>query len=322
MQMSREDLRRAYSTMRRIREFEDRVNVEFANGNIPGFVHLYSGEEAIAVGICFDLSDRDYIGSTHRGHGHCIAKGCDIPGMMAEVFGKQDGLCGGKGGSMHIADLERGMLGANAIVGGNPPLAVGAALSAKTLGTDRLAVSFTGDGGSNQGTMFEAMNMAVVLSLPVVFVVENNGYGEGTGVDYAVGAKDIAKRAEGFGMPAVNVDGTDFFAVHEAMTAATARARAGQGPSFIEARCGRHHGHYCGDPQTYRSKRELEDAQRLGDPLIRFRDRVLSAGLLSAEEFDWLDAEIIAELDQAVAAAHAAPVPALSALHRDVYLTY
>jgi len=322
MQMSREDLRRAYRTMRQIREFEDRVNVEFSNGNIPGFVHLYSGEEAIAVGICFDLSDRDYIGSTHRGHGHCIAKGCDIQGMMAEVFGKQDGLCGGKGGSMHIADLERGMLGANAIVGGNPPLAVGAALSAKTLGTDRLAVSFTGDGGSNQGTMFEAMNMAVVLSLPVVFVVENNGYGEGTGVDYAVGAKDIAKRAEGFGMPAVSVDGTDFFAVHEAMTAATARARTGQGPSFIEARCVRHHGHYCGDPQSYRSKKELEEAARLGDPLIRFRDRVLSAGLLSAEEFEWLDAAIIAELDQAVAAAHAASVPDLSALHRDVYLTY
>lgn len=322
MQMSREDLRRAYRTMRRIREFEDRVNVEFSNGNIPGFVHLYSGEEAIAVGICFDLSDQDYIGSTHRGHGHCIAKGCDIQGMMAEVFGKQDGLCGGKGGSMHIADLERGMLGANAIVGGNPPLAVGAALSAKTLGTDRLAVSFTGDGGSNQGTMFEAMNMAVVLSLPVVFVVENNGYGEGTGVDYAVGTKDIAKRAEGFGMPAISVDGTDFFAVHEAMTAATARARSGQGPSFIEARCVRHHGHYCGDPQSYRSKAELEQAERLGDPLIRFRERVQSAGLLGAEELDWLDAEIIAELDQTVAAAHAAAVPDLSALHRDVYLTY
>lgn len=322
MQMNRDELRRAYATMRRIREFEDRVNAEFARGEIPGFVHLYSGEEAIAVGVCMHLDDRDYIGSTHRGHGHCIAKGCDTKGMMLEIFGKADGLCGGKGGSMHIADLDRGMLGANAIVGGNPPLAIGAALSAKTLGTDRIAVSFTGDGASNQGTVFEAMNMAVVLQLPVIFVIENNGYGEGTGAAYAVGTADIAGRAAGFGLPAVTVDGTDFFAMHEAMGIATARARSGGGPSFIEARCTRHHGHYCGDPQTYRSKAEMEAARRDHDPLNLFRDRVTEAALLDTAELDAIDAEIRTELDEAVAAAHEAAPPPLSALTRDVYARY
>ncbi len=322
MQMNRDALRRAYTAMRKIRDFEDRVNSEFAKGHIPGFVHLYSGEEAIAVGVCQHLDDRDYIGSTHRGHGHCIAKGCDAKAMMLEIFGKAGGLCGGKGGSMHIADLERGMLGANAIVGGSPPLAIGAALSAKTLGTDRVAVSFTGDGGSNQGTVFEAMNMAVVLQLPVIFVIENNGYGEGTGADYAVGTKDIAQRAAGFGLPAVAVDGTDFFAVHEAMDEAVARARSGGGPSFIEARCTRQHGHYCGDPQTYRSKEELEASRNTHDPIDIFRRRVTSAGLLDAAELDAIDAEIACELDEAVATAHAAPPPPLSALARDVYSSY
>jgi len=231
MTLDRNALLQAYTTMRRIREFEERVNSEFVAGHVPGFVHLYSGEEAIAVGICMHLDAGDYIGSTHRGHGHSLAKGCDSKRMMLEIFGKAEGLCAGKGGSMHIADLERGMLGANAIVGGSPPLVIGAALTAKTLKSDRVAVAFTGDGGSNQGTIFEAMNMAVVLQLPALFVIENNGYGEGTAVEYAVGAKDLARRAAGFGMPAVKVDGRDFFAVYDAAASAVTRARAGGGPS-------------------------------------------------------------------------------------------
>ncbi|WP_376706099.1 thiamine pyrophosphate-dependent dehydrogenase E1 component subunit alpha (plasmid) [Mesorhizobium sp. ISC25] len=322
MQMSRDTLRTAYRQMRTIRAFEDAVNRAFSNGEIPGFVHLYSGQEACAVGVCMHLDDRDYIGSTHRGHGHCIAKGCDIDGMMMEIFGKAGGLCGGKGGSMHIADIERGMLGANAIVGGSPPLAVGAALTAKTLRTDRVAVAFTGDGGSNQGTMFEAMNMAVVLGLPVIFVVENNGYAEGTGVDYAVGSRDIASRAAGFGMPAERIDGLDFFAVHEAMTEAVARARGGAGPSFIEARCVRHHGHYCGDPQGYRSKEELQAARADGDPLLRFRARVGTSALLEAAELDTIDAEVEQQIAAAVVKARAAFDPSPSALLTDVYLSY
>ncbi len=322
MQMNRDALRAAYRQMRTIRTFEENVDRAFSNGEIPGFVHLYSGQEAIAVGVCQHLDDRDYIGSTHRGHGHCIAKGCDVEGMMLEIFGKADGLCGGKGGSMHIADLDRGMLGANAIVGGSPPLAVGAALTAKTLGSDRIAVSFTGDGGSNQGTMFEAMNMAVVLKLPVVFVVENNGYGEATGVDYAVGTKDIAARAAGFGMPAVTVDGLDYFAVHDAMEEAAARARSGAGPTFILARCVRHHGHYCGDPQTYRSKAELENVRAESDPLVIFRRRVIEAALLDASELEAIDAEIGAQIEQAVTRARAAAEPKPAALLSDVYVSY
>ena len=322
MQLSRETLRAAYRQMRTIRAFEEMVNRAFSSGEIPGFVHLYSGQEACAVGVCMHLDDRDYIGSTHRGHGHCIAKGCDLEGMMKEIFGKGDGVCGGKGGSMHIADMERGMLGANAIVGGSPPLAVGAALTAKTLGSDRVAVSFTGDGGSNQGTMFEAMNMAVVLKLPVIFVVENNGYGEGTGADYAVGSKDIAARAAGFGMPAVCIDGLDFFAVYDAMREAVTRARGGEGPSFIEARCVRHHGHYCGDPQGYRSKQEMEAVRIDGDPLVHFRTRVRAAALLDAAELDAIDVEVDQRVAAAVESARTAPDPLPETLLADVYVAY
>ena len=184
MQLNREELLRAYRSMVTIRRFEERVQEEFSKGGIPGFVHLYAGEEASAVGVCQHLGPKDYIASTHRGHGHSIAKGCDVVGMMQELFGKEGGLCGGKGGSMHIADLDHGMLGANGIVGGGPPLVVGAALTAKTLGTGKVAVCFSGDGASNQGTTFEALNMAVVLKLPAVFVFENNQYGEGTGFSY------------------------------------------------------------------------------------------------------------------------------------------
>ena len=196
--LNKQALLQAYRKMREIRTFEERLHQENTSGDIPGFIHLYTGEEAIAVGVCENLTNADFIGSTHRGHGHCIAKGCDIHGMMAEIFGKDSGLCRGKGGSMHIADLSKGMLGANAIVGGAPPLAIGAALTAKTLKTGNVGVSFTGDGGSNQGLVFEAINMAVVLQLPAIFIFENNGYGEGTGHDYAVFEGDPALyRAEG-----------------------------------------------------------------------------------------------------------------------------
>lgn len=322
MQLSRDDLLRAYRSMRTIRAFEDRIHVENTTGDIPGFVHLYAGQEAIATGVCLHLSDDDYIGSTHRGHGHCIAKGCDVKGMMLEIFAKAGGLCGGKGGSMHIADLDKGMLGANAIVGGNPPLAVGAALSAKTRGTDRVAVSFTGDGGSNQGTTFEAMNMAVVLKLPCVFVIENNGYGEGTGVDYAVGTKDIAGRAASFGMPAVEVDGSDFFAVEEAARQAIERARSGGGPSAVVARITRFYGHFEGDPQVYRAPGEVDELKDKYDCLKGFRACVTDAGLLQADQLDAIDAEVAALIDEAVAQARAADMPGPADLETDVYVSY
>jgi pyruvate dehydrogenase E1 component alpha subunit len=322
MQLDNVELLKAYRLMRTIREFEERVNREFLQENIPGFVHLYAGQEASAVGVCMHLRDDDKICSTHRGHGHCIAKGCDVVGMMLEIFGKQGGLCKGKGGSMHIADLERGMLGANAIVGGAPPLAIGAGLSARLKRTDGVAVAFTGDGGSNQGTTFEALNMAVVLRLPVIFVFENNGYGEGTGVDYAVGSKDISGRAAAFGVPAVKVDGYDFFAVYEAMAEAVGKARRGEGPSVIETQCTRFYGHYVGDPEAYRSGNERQVLQSRHDCLKHFRTRVIEGGRLNAADLDAVDADVLARIDDAVAAAKTADPPPKQELFTDVYVSY
>jgi len=322
MQLNREILLKAYRDMVTIRRFEERVQDEFSKGGIPGFVHLYAGQEASAVGVCTHLGPQDHIASTHRGHGHSIAKGCDVSGMMHELFAKQGGLCGGKGGSMHIADLHQGMLGANGIVGGGPPLVVGAALTAKTLRSGNVAVAFTGDGGSNQGTTFEAMNLAVVLQLPAIFVFENNGYGEYTGVAYAVGSRDIAGRAGGFGMPAAKVSGDDFFAVHETAREAIERARNGGGPSAIEVDTCRFYGHHSGDAQLYRTKDEVRKLRDERDCLQNFRRRVGEAGLLETQELDTVESEVATLIDQAVAAARAAPSPDASALLTDVYVSY
>ncbi|HXA25253.1 MAG TPA: thiamine pyrophosphate-dependent dehydrogenase E1 component subunit alpha [Acetobacteraceae bacterium] len=322
MQLSHQALIKAYRDMVTIRRFEERVQEEFSKGSIPGFVHLYAGQEASAVGVCSHLGPKDYIASTHRGHGHSIAKGCNVSGMMSELFAKQDGLCGGKGGSMHIADLDQGMLGANGIVGGGPPLVVGAALTAKTLGTGTVAISFTGDGGSNQGTTFEALNMAVVLRLPAIFVFENNGYGEYTGASYAVGSRDIAGRAAGFGMTAAKVSGDDFFAVHEAAREAVERARDGGGPSAIEVDTCRFYGHHSGDAQLYRGKDEVRRLREDRDCLKHFRRRVGEAGLLEAAELDAVDADVGVLIEDAVQAARAGASPDASALLTDVYVSY
>src|SRR5215468_9495569 len=322
MQLNREELLRAWRDMMTIRRFEERVQEEFSKGGIPGFVHLYAGEEASAVGMCMHLTPRDYIASTHRGHGHSIAKGCDVPGMMKELFAKQDGLCGGKGGSMHIADLDQGMLGANGIVGGGPPLVVGAALTAKTLNTGNVAVSFTGDGGSNQGTTFEAMNIAVVLQLPAIFVFENNGYGEYTGASYAVGSRDIAGRAAGFGLPAVKVSGDDFFLVHEAAGEAVERARSGGGPTAIEVDTCRYYGHHSGDAQLYRGKDEVRRLRDERDCLKHFRRRVGEAALLDMTALAAVDPALAALIDRAVETAREAGAPSETDLLTDVYVSY
>src|SRR5215472_12099380 len=243
MQLSRNELEQAYRLMRTIRSFEERVHDEFEAGRIPGFVHLYAGQEASAVGVCMQLSDDDCVESTHRGHGHCLAKGSSPAGMMLEIFGRAGGLCQGKGGSMHVADPDRGVMGANSIVGAAVPLAVGVALAAKTLKKKSIAVAFCGDGGSNQGGVFESLNLAAVWKLPVIFVFENNGYAETTAASWAVSCRDIVKRAAAFAMPGVQVDGFDFFAVHEAVQEAIDRARTGAGPTLIEVKLGRFYGH-------------------------------------------------------------------------------
>ena len=320
--MKKEELLKVYRTMKTIRSFEERCDKEFMQGNIPGFVHLYAGQEAVAVGICSHLSDEDKIGSTHRGHGHCIAKGCDVKGMMHEIMGKADGLCKGKGGSMHIADLSKGMLGANAIVGGAPPTAVGAALTAKTLGNKTVAIAFSGDGASNQGTTFEAMNMAVVLQVPAIFVFENNGYGEHTGADYAVGSKDIAGRAEGFGLPTYKVDGTDFFDVYETAGKAIKDAREGKGPSVIEAEAVRFGGHFIGDPQNYRAEGELDKLREEKDCLKIFIAKVVADFDIKKEELDGIDKEVETLIDKTAKSGISAPMPDAKELNSDVYLNY
>jgi pyruvate dehydrogenase E1 component alpha subunit len=307
--------------MRTIREFEDRVHEEFSTGKIPGFVHLYAGEEASAVGVCMNLGDKDHIASTHRGHGHCIAKGCDVEAMMKEIYGRQDGLCGGKGGSMHIADLAKGMMGANGIVGGGPPLICGAALSAKTLGTGGVAVAFVGDGGSNQGTTLESYNLAKVWNLPAIFVVEDNGYAESTASAWSVGGSQV-KRAAGFGMPGTEVNGHDFFAVCEAAKEAIDRARAGEGPSLIHARLDRHYGHFEGDAQTYRAEGEQDRLKIETDCLKIFRQRVMETSLLDAKTLDDIDREVASRIGHAVTAAESAPAPEADDLLTDVYVTY
>ncbi|MDA0701709.1 MAG: thiamine pyrophosphate-dependent dehydrogenase E1 component subunit alpha [Proteobacteria bacterium] len=322
MQVSRDKLLEAYRSMKTIREFEERVAKEFATGDLPGFVHLYAGEEASAVGVCSHLVKSDQIISTHRGHGHCIAKGCEVGPMMLELFGRKGGLCGGKGGSMHVADLSQGMMGANAIVGGGPPLACGAAMTAKIKKTGGVAVTFTGDGGSNQGTTLESMNLASVMQLPVIFVFENNGFAESTAANWSVAGGDIVRRAEAFAMPGVQVDGTDFFAVHEAAGEAIDRARKGGGPSLIEVTLTRFYGHHQGDNQSYRTPDEVRNARESRCPLVNFRRRVTEASLLDAAELDAIDREILDQMDVATAAARAAPWPDAAEVLTDVYVTY
>ena len=319
MQLSKDKLIDAYTRMKKIRVFEETMRDEFAKGTVPAFIHLYIGQEAIASGICVELNDDDTIASTHRGHGHCLAKNSNLERMTMEIFCRADGLCEGKGGSMHIADLSVGMLGANAIVGANAPIAVGAALRQRVMGENLVSAAFIGDGASNQGAVFEAMNLASVLKLPVLFVFENNGYAEFTGVDYHCGGGDIAGRAEGFGMPSYKLDGSDFFAVQEAAAEAVQRARKGDGPSAIECYAKRWYGHFEGDPQHYRTKKELESIRKNNDPLIIFRQKVEEAGLIESSELDLIDDDLLSQVTNAVEKAKNSPLPNLEELTTNVY---
>lgn len=321
--MSREALLGAYRRMATIRQFEERLHDEIKTGEIAGFTHLYCGQEAAAVGVCDLLSVEDLIVSTHRGHGHCIAKGCDVKGMMMEIYGRAGGLCKGRGGSMHIADLSVGMLGANGIVGAGAPQAVGAAIAAKLAGKGNVAIAFSGDGACNQGTTFEAMNLAVVVKAPAIFVFENNHYSEHTGVSYAVGTnRDIASRAEAFGMKAWRANGCDFFDTYETMRELLDYVRAGNGPAAIELDTERFYGHFEGDPQRYRAPGELERLRKDRDALKIFRARVDEAQLLDVAELDAIDAEIAQLIDEAVVAARAAPPPDPAGVAEDVYVDY
>ncbi|WP_221796737.1 thiamine pyrophosphate-dependent dehydrogenase E1 component subunit alpha [Aquisediminimonas sediminicola] len=323
MQLSRDALLRAYRQMKVIREFEERLHTEIMTGEIAGFTHLYCGQEAVAVGVCEHLDSVDKIISTHRGHGHCIAKGCDVPTMMKEIWGSSEGTCKGKGGSMHIADLDHGMLGANGIVGGGAPIAVGAAMAAKIDGKGKVSIAFSGDGACNQGTTFEAMNMAVVTKAPCIFVFENNHYSEHTGVDYAVGTNlDIASRAEAFGMKVWRGNGVDFFSVHETMREVLEYVRAGNGPAAVEFDTERFFGHFEGDPQRYRGEGELDRIRDERDCLKIFREKVTQAKLLEGADLDAVDADVMSLIEASVEGARAAPRPTAEDVLTDVYISY
>lgn len=311
-----------YQKMVEIRMFEDKLHEIFETGVIPGFVHLYAGEEAIAVGVCAHLEDKDSITSTHRGHGHCIAKGCDLNGMMAEIFGKITGLCKGKGGSMHIADLDKGMLGANGIVGGGYPIAAGAALTAKLKKTGAVSACFFGDGASNEGTFHEGINLAAIWDLPVIFVAENNGYAEATPFSYASGCEKIIDRAIGYGIPGVRVDGKDVVAVYEAAEEALDRARRGEGPTIIECVTYRNYGHFEGDVQKYKTTPDKEKHLNEEDAILKFKQYILNQDLLTEQELDEIDALVEKAVEASVEFAEKSDYPDPSELLTDVYVSY
>ncbi len=304
--------------MLEIRYFEEKVFDLYTQNVVPGTIHLYAGEEAVAVGVCSTLRKDDYITSTHRGHGHCIAKGADLKRTMAEILGKKTGYCKGKGGSMHIADFSIGMLGATAVVGAGIPIAVGAGFSAKLRKSDQVVACFFGEGASNQGTFHEGINMASIWKLPVIFVCENNLYAMGTRQSMVMAIENIADRAVAYGIPGITVDGNDVLAVYEAACKAVERARKGDGPTLIECKTYRHKGHSRVDPAKYRPKEEV--AEWLAkDPIKRFKEKLLQTNILTEVEIQRIENEVSLEIEEAVKFAMESPFPEPEEALEDVY---
>ena len=320
--MDRERAGHIYSTMARIRAFEFKALKLFEENKLRGSVHLYIGEEAVASTVCARLTNDDYIASTHRGHGHCIAKGARLDMAMAELMGKATGYCKGRSGSMHIADFTQGNLGANAIVGGGIPIAVGAALSAKMQKQDRVAVSFFGDGASNEGTFHESMNMASVWKLPIIFICENNGYGISVPTWQSTSVKDISVRGMAYDMPGETVDGNDVEAIDAAFERALKRARAGEGPSIIECKTYRWQGHHVGDPAVYRERRDKNEKATWMErcPIENFKKEAIASKLISKAAFEKLEAEVEAEVQAAVQFAKDSPYPDVSEAFTDLFV--
>lgn len=316
--MEKEQALRIFKTMNEIRAFEERAYKLFEENKMRGSVHLCTGEEAIPATVCSNLDDEDYISSTHRGHGHCIAKGARLDMALAELMGKATGYCKGRGGSMHIADLTKGNLGANAIVGGGIPIATGAALAQKMQNKKHVSVAFFGDGASNEGTFHEALNMAAVMKLPVIFVCENNGFGISVPVKQSTSVKDIADRAAAYGIPGVVVDGNDVIAINEAFTKAKERALNGEGPTLIEAKTYRWRGHWTGDPEPYRTREEVNEWKKK-DPIPRFEKYILDNDLATQEELDKIKADVLAEMDKATEFAVNSPEPDPAFVLDDVF---
>lgn len=316
MKMEKEQARWIYKTMNEIRFFEEKVHKIFSEGRIPGFVHLYVGEEAVATGVMSQLSDDDYITSTHRGHGHAIAKGCDLNGMMAEIMGKRDGLGHGKGGSMHVAEIDKGMLGANGIVSGGFGLAIGASISIINQGKDNVAVCFFGDGAANEGNFHEGLNFASILDLPVLFICENNQFAEGTTHDYASVSETIAERAAAYNMPGVRVDGMDVVEVYKATQEAVERAKKGEGPTLIECDTYRKYGHFEGDEQKVKSP---DDRNADKNATVEFRKRAIEKNWLTEKEADEIEKAAEQAVEDAVKFAEESELPDEDSLYKDVF---
>lgn len=316
MKMEKEQAHWIYKTMNEIRFFEEKVHKIFIDGRIPGFVHLYVGEEAVATGVMSQLNDDDYITSTHRGHGHAIAKGCDLNGMMAEIMGKRDGLGHGKGGSMHVAEIDKGMLGANGIVSGGFGLAIGASISIINQGKDNVAVCFFGDGAANEGNFHEGLNFASILDLPVLFIYENNQFAEGTTHDYASASETIAERAAAYNMPGVRVDGMDVMEVYKATQEAVERAKKGEGPTLIECDTYRKYGHFEGDEQKVKSP---DDRNADKNATVEFRKRAIEENWLTEKEADEIEKAAEQAVEDAVKFAEESELPDEDSLYKDVF---
>ncbi|WP_435156783.1 thiamine pyrophosphate-dependent dehydrogenase E1 component subunit alpha [Haladaptatus sp. DFWS20] len=310
----------ALRRMLTIRAFDTKAGELFGDGELPGFVHLYIGEEAVGVGACSALEEDDYITSTHRGHGHCIAKGLDLDEMMAELYGKANGYCNGKGGSMHIADVDAGMLGANGIVGAGPPLATGAALTSEVKGEDTVALAFFGDGAVAQGQIHEAINLAATWNLPAIFLVENNQFGEGTPVEKQHNLQNLSETAEAYNIPGFTVDGMDVTAVYEAVKEARKRAIERDGPTFIEADTYRYRGHFEGDQQPYRTDDDIA-LWKENDAIETFRERLIDAGTITESEFEEMESEISEQVEKAAKNAKEADYPDPNEAYDDMFNT-
>ena len=308
-----------YNKMNEIRDFEEAAYALFKEAKLRGSVHMYTGEEAIAATVCSQLGDKDYITSTHRGHGHCIAKGADLDKALAELMGKATGYCKGRSGSMHIADFSKGNLGANAIVGGGIPIATGAALGIKMQNLPNVAVSFFGDGASNEGTFHESINLAAVWKLPVIFICENNGFGMTTPQWQVCSVENIADRAAGYGIPGEVVDGNDVVAIYEAFARAKERALNGEGPTLLEMKTYRWRGHWTGDPEVYRSREEVEEWKAKKDPIKNFGEYMVANKLATQKELDDITADAQARMDAAVAFAENSPEPDPAHVLDDVF---
>ena len=314
----KEFLMQMYEMMNRIRKFEEKASDCFTKGMLAGNIHLCIGQEGSTVGASFALKETDYITSTHRGHGHCLAKGAKSDLALAELFGKKTGYCKGKGGSMHIVDVNLGILGANGIVGAGIPIAAGSAWASKIMGDDHVTLCFFGDSASNQGTFHEAINMAAAWDLPVVFLCENNGYGVSVALKKVTNTPTLSVRSKAYDIPGVTVDGEDIIAVYEAVKKAVDRARSGKGPSIVETKVYRWWGHYCGDPANYRPKSYLEEAHKK-DPIALFRKRLMDEKVAKAAELDAIEKAMAEEIESAYAFADQSPYPDVAEALTDVY---